>query len=122
MPKVVDRSKWILLPDGQNQTGWLENSGATVYGCFRTHWRLPDGTERTWRERVVLDTPSRGVKAAERLLIDKIREFFHREDDGRWLATQGHPGQDLRLAVGESKRGTRPGVESEHGPYQQNVP
>ena len=61
MPKVVDRSKWILLPAGQNQTGWLENSGATVYGCFRTHWRLPDGTERTWRERVELVTPSKGA-------------------------------------------------------------
>ena len=76
MPKVVDRNKWVLLPDGQNQTGWLEKSGATMYGCFRTHWRLPDGNERTWRERVELGLPSMGVKAAERLLIDKIREFF----------------------------------------------
>jgi hypothetical protein len=91
LPKVIDRRKWILLPDGQNQTGWLEKAGATMYGCVRTHWRLPDGTERTWRERLDLGQQSMGVKAAERLLIDKIRECFVSNMTATGLPPKGTP-------------------------------
>jgi len=76
MPKVVDRSKWVLLDHGQDQRGWIERSGKILYGGFRTRWRLPDGSERDYRERVALGGPSTGVKAAERLLTQKIAEFF----------------------------------------------
>jgi hypothetical protein len=91
VPKDTDRRKWILLPDGENQTGWLEKSGAKMYGCFRTQWRLPEGTERTWRERVDLGQQSLGVRAAERLLIDKIREFFAAKLTAAGLPRKGTP-------------------------------
>ncbi len=76
MPKVVDRSKWILLDHGRDQLGWIEPIGKVMYGAFRTRWRLPDGSERDWRERLKLGAHTMGVKAAERLLITKIKEFF----------------------------------------------
>jgi integrase len=76
MPKVVDRSKWILLDHGRDQLGWIEPIGKVMYDAFRTRWRLPDGFERDWRERLKLGGHTMGVKAAERLLITKIKEFF----------------------------------------------
>ena len=91
MPRVVDRSKWILLPDGQNQTGWLETAGSTLYGCFRTRWRLPDGAERKWRERIELGTQGMGVKAAGRLLIDRMREFYNSHLTAAGLPAKGTP-------------------------------
>jgi integrase len=76
MPKKVDRSKWVLLDHGRDQKGWLEQAGKFLYGAFRARWRMPNGTERDYRERVKLGVPSMGLKAAERLLITKIGEFF----------------------------------------------
>ena len=90
MPKIVDRNERVLLPDGQNQSGWLENSGNKLYGCFRTTWRLPDGTHRSWRERVLLSEEPMGIKAAERLLVDKIREFFYSTPQCHRFAGEGH--------------------------------
>jgi hypothetical protein len=105
MPRVVDRARWILLPAGQNQSGWLENSGGKLYGCFRTTWRLPDGTERTWRKRLHLSDRPMGVKAAERLLIDKMREFFALRLSAAGLPAKGTLGHYLLLAAREGEGG-----------------
>jgi integrase len=62
---------------GRDQLGWLEKAGGCLYGCFRTHWKIPDGESRTWREWVELGSPSVGTKAAKRMLIGQIQEFFN---------------------------------------------
>lgn len=76
MPKILDRSRWTLLPIGQDQRGWLDRRGSQVHGRFTTYWRLPDGTQKARDERVVLGPRSTGTKAAERQLSERIREFF----------------------------------------------
>jgi hypothetical protein len=77
MPRIFDRSRWTLLPVGQDQSGWLNRRGAEIHGRFTTRWTLPDGTEKSHDERVVLGPRSIGVKAAERQLSERIRDFFH---------------------------------------------
>jgi integrase len=77
MPKKIDRTNWILLDHGRDQRGWLETVGAKLYGSFRTRWRLPDGSEHDRRERVHLGGASLGVKLGQRLLVEKIGEFFN---------------------------------------------
>ncbi len=37
MPKKTDRTGWKLLPDGQLQDGWLEESSGSTWGVFRTY-------------------------------------------------------------------------------------
>jgi hypothetical protein len=91
MPKIVDRSKWILLDHGPDQRGWIEHVGKVMYGAFRTQWRLPDGSERAWRERVKLGAHTMGVKAAERLLIAKISEYFDTHGTAAGLPPKGTP-------------------------------
>ena len=76
MPKILDRSRWVLLPIGQDQGGWLDRRGSQIHGRFTTYWRLPDGTEKARDERIVLGPRSIGVKAAEHQLSGRIREFF----------------------------------------------
>ena len=76
MPKILDRSRWVLLPIGQDQGGWLDRRGSQIHGRFTTYWRLPDGTEKARDERIVLGPRSIGVKAAEHQLSERIREFF----------------------------------------------
>jgi hypothetical protein len=76
MPKIVDRSKWILLEHGRNRRGSIEPVGKVMCGAFRTRWKLPDGSTREWRERVKLGAHTMGVKAAGRLLIAKTSEYF----------------------------------------------
>lgn len=77
MPKKIDRSNWILLDHGRDQCGWLDTIGAKLYGGFRTRWWLPDGSEHDRRERVHLGGASLGVKLGQRLLMEKIGEFFN---------------------------------------------
>jgi integrase len=77
MPRIFDRSRWTLLPVGQDQSGWLDRRGAEIHGRFTTRWSLPDGTQKSHDERVVLGPRSIGVKAAERQLAERIRDFFH---------------------------------------------
>lgn len=108
MPKVVDRTDWILLPDGQNQSGWLENSGNKLYGCFRANWRLPDGTQRSWRERVLLSEEPMGIKAAERLLVDKIREFFTLRLNAAGLPAKGTPEMNFAWLLEKVKEARSP--------------
>jgi hypothetical protein len=91
MPKMVDRSKWILLEHGRDQRGWIEKAGKVMYGAFRTRWRLPDGSERDWRERVKLGAQTTGIKAAERSLITKIAEFFDTHVTSAGLPPKGTP-------------------------------
>ena len=91
MPKVVDRSKWILLDHGRDQRGWIERVAKVMYGAFRTRWRLPDGSEREWRERMKLGIHTMGVKAAERLLITKISEYFDTHLTSAGLRPKGTP-------------------------------
>jgi hypothetical protein len=76
MPKILDRSRWVLLPIGQDQGGWLDRRGSQIHGRFTTYWRLPDGTEKARDERIVLGPRSIGVKAAEHQLSERIRKFF----------------------------------------------
>jgi integrase len=76
MPKILDRSRWILLPIGQDQGGWLNRRGSEIHGRFTTRWKLPDGTEKAHDERIVLGPRSMGAKAAERQLSERIRDFF----------------------------------------------
>src|SRR5579863_569675 len=76
MPKILDRSRWVLLPIGQDQGGWLDRRGSQIHGRFTTYWRLPDGTEKARDERIVLGPRTIGVKAAEHQLSERIREFF----------------------------------------------
>lgn len=76
MPKILARSGWALLPVGQNQRGWLNKRDSEIHGRFTTYWRLPDGSEKPCDERVVLGPRSMGTKAAERLLAERIRDFF----------------------------------------------
>ena len=76
MPKILNRSGWALLPVGQNQHGWLNKRDSEIHGRFTTYWRLPDGSEKTCDERVVLGPRSIGTKGAERLLAERIRDFF----------------------------------------------
>jgi len=76
MPKIFDRSQWTLLPIGKDQRGWLDRRGSEIHGRFTTRWKLPDGTEKSHDERIVLGSRSIGVKAAERQLSERIRDFF----------------------------------------------
>jgi integrase len=76
MPKILDRSRWTLLPIGRDQGGWLDRRGAQIHGRFTTYWRLPDGTQKACDERIVLGPRSMGAKAAEHKLSERIREFF----------------------------------------------
>jgi hypothetical protein len=76
MPKIFDRSQWTLLPIGKDQRGWLDRRGSEIRGRFTTRWKLPDGTEKSHDERIVLGSRSIGVKAAERQLSERIRDFF----------------------------------------------
>ena len=76
MPKILDRSRWVLLPIGHDQGGWLDRRGSQIHGRFTTYWRLPDGTQKARDERIVLGPRSIGVKAAEHQLSERIREFF----------------------------------------------
>jgi hypothetical protein len=76
MPRIFDRSRWILLPIGQDQGGWLDRRGSQIHGRFTTRWKLPDGTEKAHDERIVLGPRSMGAKAAERQLSERIRDFF----------------------------------------------
>src|SRR6266852_9634288 len=76
MPKLLDRSGWVLLPVGQNQRGWLNKRDSEIHGRFTTYWRMPEGTEKACDERVILGPRSMGGKAAERLLAERIRDFF----------------------------------------------
>ena len=77
MPRILDRSRWTLLPIGQDQRGWLDGRGSQIHGRFTTRWKLPDGTEKARDERIVLGPRAMGVKAAERQLSERIRDFFH---------------------------------------------
>ena len=54
MPKILDRSRWILLSIGQDQGGWLDRRGSQIHGRFTTYWRLPDGTQKARDERIHL--------------------------------------------------------------------
>src|ERR1017187_6759252 len=76
MPKILDRSRWTLLPIGQDQRGWLDKRGSQIHGRFTTYWRLPDGTQKARDERIILGPRSTGAKAAERQLAERIRDFF----------------------------------------------
>lgn len=76
MPKILDRSRWTLLPIGQDQRGWLDRRGSHIHGRFTTHWRLPDGTQKARDERIILGPRSTGAKAAGRQLAERIRDFF----------------------------------------------
>lgn len=76
MPKVIDRTGWVLLDRGQDQAGWLEYTNVSTFGCFWTYWRKLDGSEREWRERLLLGPHSLGKKAARTKLRDEIRRFF----------------------------------------------
>jgi integrase len=94
MPKIVDRSRWILLDKGQEQAGWLEQSDTTMFRCFRTWWRTPDGCENYWKKRVALGPESMAKKAARTKLRDEIKRF----DEVRLTPTHYHrPEPDTRF-------------------------
>ncbi len=76
MPKKTDRTGWKLLPDGQLQDGWLEESSGSTWGVFRTYWRLPDGTERERKEKVKLGLATMGKKKAQADLRAAIAKFY----------------------------------------------
>src|SRR3954454_23233882 len=75
MPKMVDRSRWLLLAKGQDQAGWLEQSETTMFGCFRTWWHTADG-EKSWKKRVPLGVHSISKKSARSKLRDEIKRFY----------------------------------------------
>src|SRR5215218_4737094 len=94
MPKIVDRSRWVLLDKGQDQAGWLEQSDTTMFGCFRTWWRTPDASENSWKKRVALGPKSMAKKAARTKLRDEIKRFY----DVRLTPTHYHrPEPDTRF-------------------------
>jgi hypothetical protein len=110
MPKVLDRSRWTLLPIGQDQSGWLDRRGSQLHGRFTTRWKLPDGTEQSHDERIVLGPRSIGVKTGQRQLAERIRDFF--QTHLKAAAPAISPNEDTNFAYLLGRGNARSSVES----------
>lgn len=76
MPKKKDLTGWTLLPEGMNQSGWVETSKNLTFGRFNTIWRRPDGMKDTYRPSLELGPAKMSKKKAEQILANIIPQWF----------------------------------------------